>query len=50
VLAADALDGFSAGAAIFRAVPAAPGRYSPITPAACGCEPTATADSLTGHG
>jgi hypothetical protein len=49
VLAADALTGFSAGAAIFRAVPAPADFRSPTDPAACGCEATA-ADALTGHG
>ncbi len=49
VLAADALAGFSGGAAIFRAVPASAGSRSPADPAACGCEATA-ADALTGHG
>jgi hypothetical protein len=48
VLAADALAGFSGGAAIFRAGVAADFR-SPADPAACGCETTA-ADSLSGHG
>jgi hypothetical protein len=55
VLAADALDGFSGGAAIFRAIPApptlpappappAPASYRlPADPAACGCEATAAA-------
>jgi hypothetical protein len=49
VLAADALAGFSAGAAIFRAVPVPADFRSPADPAACGCEPSA-ADALTGHG
>jgi hypothetical protein len=49
VLAADALAGFSAGAAIFRAVPVSADFRSPADPAACGCE-TTTADALTGHG
>jgi hypothetical protein len=49
VLAADALTGFSAGAAIFRAVPASADFRSPTDPAACGCEAT-SADALTGHG
>ena len=55
VLAVDALDGFSGGAAIFRAIPAppdlprppdlpAPASYRlPADPAACGCEATAAA-------
>jgi hypothetical protein len=49
VLAADALDGFSGGAAIFRAPlspPALPAPASyrlPADPAACGCEATAAA-------
>ena len=49
VLAADALAGFSAGSAIFRAMPAPVAFDPPADPAACGCEATA-ADSLTGHG
>ena len=49
VLAADALAGFSAGAAIFRAVPVPADFSSPADPAACGCEPSAS-DALTGHG
>ena len=49
VLAADALGGFSAGAAIFRAVPASADFRSPADPAACGCEVT-SADALTGRG
>jgi hypothetical protein len=49
VLAADALRGFSAGGAVFRAVPAPADFRSPADPAACGCETTA-ADALTGHG
>jgi hypothetical protein len=52
VLAADALDGFSGGAAIFRAIPAPPAPLAPpapasywlpADPAACGCEATAAA-------
>jgi MMP endo-(1,4)-3-O-methyl-alpha-D-mannosidase len=55
VLAADALDGFSGGAAIFRAIPnppalpippapPTPASYRlPADPAACGCEATAAA-------
>jgi len=49
VLAADALAGFSGGAAIFRAAGVPADFRSPADPAACGCETTA-ADSLTGHG
>jgi hypothetical protein len=49
VLAADALAGFSAGAAIFRTVGALADFRSPADPAACGCE-TTTADALSGHG
>jgi hypothetical protein len=49
VLAADALAGFSAGAAIFRAAGVPADSRSPADPAACGCEPSA-ADALTGHG
>jgi hypothetical protein len=49
VLAADALAGFSAGAAIFRAAGVPADFRSPADPAACGCEPS-TADALTGHG
>jgi len=43
VLAADALDGFSGGAAIFRAIPAPASYRLPADPAACGCEATAAA-------
>ncbi len=49
VLAADALDGFSGGAAIFRALPTPPALPAPVShrlaadPAACGCEATAAA-------
>jgi len=43
VLAADALDGFSGGAAIFRAIPAPASYQLPADPAACGCEATAAA-------
>jgi hypothetical protein len=43
VLAADALDGFSSGAAIFRASPAPASYRSPADPGACGCEATAAA-------
>src|SRR5580692_12253159 len=43
VLAADALDGFSGGAAIFRATPAPASYRLPAGPAACGCEATAAA-------
>ena len=49
VLAADALDGFSGGAAIFRALPTSPALPAPVShrlpadPAACGCEATAAA-------
>jgi hypothetical protein len=46
VLAADALAGFSAGAAIFRAVPASLGARPPADPVACGC--ASPADALTG--
>jgi hypothetical protein len=49
VLAADALGGFSAGAGIFRDIPAALGARPPADPRACGCG-TAAADALTGHG
>ncbi len=49
VLAADALAGFSGGAAVFRAVAPSFGARPPADPAACGCESTA-ADALTGHG
>jgi hypothetical protein len=49
VLAADALAGFSGGAAIFRAAGVPADFRSPADPAACGCETTA-ADSLTGRG
>jgi hypothetical protein len=48
-LAADALAGFSGGAAVFRAVAPSFGARPPADPAACGCEATA-ADALTGHG
>ena len=48
VLAADALSGFSAGAAIFRAVPAPFGARPPADPVACGC--ASSADALTGAG
>jgi len=40
VLAADALTGFSAGNAIFRAMQAPANFRFPADPAACGCEPT----------
>jgi hypothetical protein len=46
VLAADALNGFSNGAAIFRGIPGSVVVNSPANPAACGC---AAADALTGH-
>jgi hypothetical protein len=46
ILAADALDGFSGGAAIFRA-PGAPLAARPLPGAACGCD---AADALTIHG
>ena len=49
VLAADALTGFSNGAAVFRAIPAPASLGPPADPAACGCEPS-TADALTGRG
>jgi hypothetical protein len=49
VLAADALTGFSDGAAIFRAAGVTADFRSPADPAACGCE-TSAADALTGHG
>ena len=49
VLAADALGGFSGGAAIFRATRTPAGFRQPADPAACGCEAGA-ADALTGHG
>jgi hypothetical protein len=49
VLAADALAGFSGGAAVFRAVAPSFGARPPADPAACGCEANA-ADALTGHG
>jgi hypothetical protein len=47
VLAADALAGFSGGAALFRAVPVSADFRQPADPVACGCE---AADALTGHG
>jgi len=43
VLAADALDGFSGGAAIFRAIHAPASYRLPADPAACGCEAAAAA-------
>jgi hypothetical protein len=49
VLAADALTGFSAGGAIFRAVPAPAAFHPPADPTACCCEAN-SADALTGHG
>jgi hypothetical protein len=39
VLAADALTGFSRGAAIFRDIPALVDTSAPSDPEACGCEP-----------
>ncbi len=47
VLAADALAGFSPGAAIFRDVPGPADTRSPAGPAACGCAP-ASADAIAG--
>jgi len=47
VLAADALSGFSPGAAIFRDVPAALDTRSPADLAACGCTQT-SADAIAG--
>ena len=48
VLAADALRGFSNGAAIFRAIPGSAAFRPPADAAACGCG--SAADALTGHG
>jgi hypothetical protein len=52
VLAADALAGFSGGAAIFRATPPPASFRQPADPAACGCEADESdaADALSGHG
>jgi MMP endo-(1,4)-3-O-methyl-alpha-D-mannosidase len=47
VLAADALTGFSPGAAIFRDIPAPLDTRSPADLAACGCTPT-SADAIAG--
>ena len=47
VLAADALTGFSAGAAIFRDIPAPVDTRTPADPAVCGCTPT-SADAIAG--
>jgi hypothetical protein len=47
VLAADALTGFSPGAAIFRDIPAPLATRSPADLAACGCTPT-SADAIAG--
>jgi len=47
VLAADALTGFSPGAAIFRDIPAPIDARSPADPDACGCTP-ASADVIVG--
>jgi hypothetical protein len=47
VLAADALTGFSPGAAIFRHVSAPLDTRFPADPAACGCTPT-SADAIAG--
>jgi hypothetical protein len=47
VLAADALTGFSPGAAIFRDIPAPIDTRSPADPAVCGCTQT-SADAIAG--
>lgn len=47
VLAADALTGFSPGAAIFRDIPAQVDTGPPADPGACGCTP-ASADAMAG--
>ncbi len=49
ILAADALTGFSGGAALFRAIPVSVQCRRPADPTACGCGLT-PADALTGHG
>jgi hypothetical protein len=46
ILAADALTGFSPGAAIFRDIPASAGARPPADPEACGC--AASADAVAG--
>jgi hypothetical protein len=49
VLAADALAGFSAGAGIFRDIPALVNPGLPVDPESCGCSPT-SAGALAGTG
>jgi hypothetical protein len=49
ILAADALHGFSPGAAIFRDAPGADAPQPPVDPQACGCSPaSAEANSVSG--
>jgi hypothetical protein len=47
VLAADALTGFSPGAAIFRDIPTPLDARTPVDPAVCGCTPTSV-DAIAG--
>jgi hypothetical protein len=47
VLAADALIGFSPGAAIFRDIPTPLDTRAPVEGAVCGCTPT-SADAIAG--